>query len=155
MCPDYRLFSCAKCHRLVALCPLCDRGQRYCGSECSQQARRYSLHRAGCRYQQTPAGRHAHARRQARYRERQRALAEEKARVVEEISAARSLVSEKVTHQGSPPAEEVGRLDPPRAEGLWQVGHSPEGTQKSVPCHFCGRLCRPFARRHPLRRRRR
>jgi hypothetical protein len=155
MCPDYRQFSCARCHRQVAICPACDRGQRYCGSVCSQQARRDSLHRAGRRYQQTPAGRHARARRQARYRERQRALAAEKTRSDEEVSASRTPVSEKVTHQSSPPAEEGGRLELPRAKGPRQVENSSEDTQKSVSCHFCGRLCRPVIRRQPLRLRRR
>ncbi len=38
--PDYRLYACARCRRLVAICSVCDRGQWYCGRVCSQRSRR-------------------------------------------------------------------------------------------------------------------
>ena len=66
-----RTFACALCQREVLLCSGCDRGQRYCGVGCRAQARRLSLRAAGRRYQDSRAGRFAHARRARRYRRRQ------------------------------------------------------------------------------------
>lgn len=76
-----RRYHCAGCSKAVVICSHCDRGQRYCSPRCSQQARRRLMRAAGCRYQNSPAGRRAHAERQRRYRAR----------------------CAKVTHQGSPP----------------------------------------------------
>ncbi len=69
-----RFVICAgpSCGQHFFLCSHCDRGHRYCGAACSETARRRSLREAGTRYQATTDGRHAHARRQARYRERQK-----------------------------------------------------------------------------------
>jgi len=67
-----RVFVCARCHAEVVVCSGCDRGRRYCGRECSAQARRASMREAGRRYQSGRAGRFAHARRASRYRQRQR-----------------------------------------------------------------------------------
>ena len=67
-----RLFSCAHCRLEVLVCIGCDRGRRYCGSECSAQARRQAQHATGKRYQSTRAGSFAHARRARRYRQRER-----------------------------------------------------------------------------------
>jgi len=66
-----RVFVCARCQAEVLVCSVCDRGRRYCGGECSAQARRASLREAGRRYQSGRAGRFAHARRARRYRQRQ------------------------------------------------------------------------------------
>jgi hypothetical protein len=66
-----RVFVCARCQAEVLVCSVCDRGRRYCGRECSAQARRASLREAGRRYQSGRAGRFAHARRAWRYRQRQ------------------------------------------------------------------------------------
>ncbi len=68
-----RTFACALCQREVVLCSGCDRGQRYCGVACREQARRHSLRAARRRYQDSRAGRFAHARRARRYRQRLRA----------------------------------------------------------------------------------
>lgn len=77
--PTARMFLCARCHAQTVVCRRCDRGQIYCGRECSQQARRASLRAAGCRYQTSRAGRFRHAARSQRYRLRR----------------------QEVTHQGS------------------------------------------------------
>lgn len=74
-----RMFLCARCSTQTIVCRRCDRGQIYCGRECSRQARRTSMRAAGRRYQQSLAGRFRHAARAHRYRQRQ----------------------QKVTHQGS------------------------------------------------------
>lgn len=65
-----RTFTCLHCHGVVLVCPHCDRGQRYCGVRCRDQARRAAQGAAAQRYQATPRGRLAHARRQQRYRQR-------------------------------------------------------------------------------------
>ena len=67
-----RLFSCASCRRQVVLCRRCDHGNIYCSRSCSDRARRRSMRLAGQRYQNSRRGRHKHAERQRRYRERRR-----------------------------------------------------------------------------------
>lgn len=95
-----RLFVCARCRAQVVLCRRCDRGQRYCGTDCSQQARQASLREAACRYQASYRGRVAHAQRARRYRARRKI--------------------EIVTHQGSPMAvpDAVVAPSPPAAPTL-------------------------------------
>lgn len=65
-----RLFYCMRCHAQTIVCSHCDRGQIYCGSECSVAARIQSCRSAEKRYQLTPVGKMRHALRQRRYRER-------------------------------------------------------------------------------------
>ncbi len=73
-----RLFTRACCHRQVVLSRPCDHGNIYCSLSCSLWARRRSLLLAGCRYQNSHRGRHKHAERQRRCRERRlRPVAEE------------------------------------------------------------------------------
>jgi len=79
---DYRLYVCARCRRLVAICSVCDRGQWYCGWVCSRS------HAAGQRYQASRRGRHRDAARQARYWQRRR--------------VAQQAAAQKVTHQATP-----------------------------------------------------
>ena len=67
-----RLFSCLRCHAQVVICSHCDRGQIYCGSQCSAAARLQSCRAAEKRYQLTPGGKMRHALRQRRYRARLR-----------------------------------------------------------------------------------
>ena len=43
------------CHRLFAVCRLCDRGRRYCGPECARQARLTRQREASRAYQSTGA----------------------------------------------------------------------------------------------------
>ena len=42
-----RLFHCARCGRQVRICSRCDRGNRYCGSDCARAARADSVRAAG------------------------------------------------------------------------------------------------------------
>jgi hypothetical protein len=142
---DYRLFSCARCHRLVAICSVCDRGQWYCGKSCSQQARRERARAASQRYQATRKGRRNHAARQARHRQKRRA-------------ASRS--TQQVTHRGTPPqpAEVTLRAtiaESPATTRCTQTAAGRQAGDGGVRCDFCGALCQPFARREPLRCRRR
>jgi len=63
-----RMFLCGRCRAQVVLCSRCDRGNVYCGPACSQARRRESVRAAGKRYQDSRAGRFAHAARSRQYR---------------------------------------------------------------------------------------
>ena len=67
---DVRSFRCAFCRCDVVICCDCDRGQRYCSTDCAAGARRAKLKRYARRYRQTPRGRELNAERQARWRRR-------------------------------------------------------------------------------------
>ena len=127
-----RLLNCARCHCQVVLCSHCDRGQIYCGRSCAQAARRRSTHAAGRRYQHSRRGRFTHAERQRRYRQRRRA---------------------KVTHQGSPPARQAARLPAESRRLVGSHGLPVAGPADGIRCHRCGRVCQPWLRHTPLRRR--
>ena len=127
-----RLFNCARCRCQVVICSRCDRGNIYCGPQCSQAARRGSLNAAGRRYQRTRRGRHTHAARQRRYRSRR----------------------EKVTHQGSPsPAPNASLVTDPKDSVGWS---KPVVREQAAcfRCSFCGCRCSAFVRQDFLHRRR-
>jgi|WetSurMetagenome_2_1015567.scaffolds.fasta_scaffold568328_2 hypothetical protein len=109
-----RIFNCALCHRQVVICSCCDRGNIYCGPECSQIARGESLRAAGERYQNTHRGKINHAKRQKCYRERQR---------------------NKVTHQCSPVIKNNVLL--PFEDYKSKLLDKNE----DIYCHFCGCKC--------------
>ncbi|HAT4454981.1 TPA: hypothetical protein F8A22_15985 [Legionella pneumophila] len=67
-----RLYYCALCHAQSIICSHCDRGQIYCSYICAREARLKSCREAEKRYQHTSRGKHKHAARQKRYRERLR-----------------------------------------------------------------------------------
>lgn len=128
-----RLFHCARCRCQVVICSHCDRGQIYCGTSCSHQARRQSQRAAAQRYQRSYAGRLRHAQRQRLYRRR----------------------SQKVTHQGSPPGRRGGSLplDPP---SMAVAGRPLAGSPPPVEagrCRFCARPCSGWLRLGFVRRR--
>lgn len=107
-----RLFCCARCFQLVAICSPCDRGNIYCGSICSGRSRALNHRIANQKYQHSLKGRLKHAQRQQRYRERQKATAK------------------NVTDHGSPALPPNGVLPDRPNEGLpKQAG--------TVYCHFC------------------
>jgi hypothetical protein len=141
--PDYRLYACVRCRRLVAICSVCDRGQWYCGQVCAHQSRREKSRAAGRRYQASRRGRHRHAARQSRYRLRRQ--------------AGRQPAVQKVTHQATPERplaftlQATTRAPGPRCavqESWWH-------RQDVVICNACGAACAPYARLDFLRRRRR
>lgn len=133
MKPSARLFHCARCHRQVWICSHCDYGNRYCGSNCSQPARRESLGRARGKYQSSRKGRAANANRQARFRQRQREQ------------------NKKVTHQGSTVIALCDSLR--RSLTLASKSRSEQAIAPTIGiyCHVCGCDCDPFMRRHFLR----
>ena len=132
-----RLYHCARCRRQVVICRDCDRGNHYCFNGCASQARTESLRAAGRRYQSTRQGRHKHAERQRRYRQR---------------------LADKVTHQGSPPLplSDLLRLALERRREAGDCSVVP--SSKTMPYHGCGCDCSPFVRltllrgRYPPRR---
>ena len=122
-----RTLTCVFCHGVVLVCAHCDRGQHYCGQRCRDQARRIAQREAARRYQSTPQGRSAHARRQRRYRARGG--------------------QKKVTHQGS---QGVVSGDVLASE----LSVAQDTTCKVVPpwhCHRCGRAVTSEVRRGFLR----
>lgn len=123
-----RLFNCARCSRQVIICSCCDRNNIYCCPECSQLARKKSLREAGKRYQNSLKGRHRHANRQKRYRQR---LAK-KVKIV--------------THHSSPILS-INDLLPQ------QPGKQKKHLAQPVICHFCGNYCSTFLRSRFLHRR--
>lgn len=110
-----RTYACACCEAEVLVCTACDRGQRYCGKVCRQRARRASQRSASRKYQSTRAGSVNHARRQRRYRERERHI-------------------EIVTHQGSQEACEGDLLQ----SGLNESDAACK-PRSALACHWCAR----------------
>lgn len=66
--PDSRLYRCRNCGELAAVCRSCDRGQIYCGPDCSAAARRARVRDSRRRYRKSERGRAASRRRQAKHR---------------------------------------------------------------------------------------
>jgi hypothetical protein len=127
-----RLFLCLGCRSQVVICRCCDRGQIYCGGDCSRRARRQSLRAAARRYQATLPGRQTHAARMGRYRARQ----------------------EIVTHHGSPRPPADGLLPTgARATTSDKVSPAERPRRSTAHCHWCGRPCLPQLRQGFLRRR--
>ena len=133
-----RLAVCGRpeCRRLFQLCTGCDRGQRYCERACGRRARAESVRAAGRRYQRTRDGRHAHAARQAAYRERRR----------------------KVTHQAPPEVAREATVPLAPVQATTQVSAEPSAARppphalpSSPACTFCGRPS-PFLRHTTLAR---
>ena len=125
-----RHFDCASCGRQVVLCRRCDRGHVYCSRSCGEAARRRSLRLAGQRYQNSRRGRHKHAQRQRRYRERLGHRASENCRL-----------AQKVTHHRL-----TGEHRRPfvRKTPDGRPGTRPSGQERPtgiLRCDGCGRFC--------------
>lgn len=121
-----RQFHCARCHKQVVICSVCDRGNIYCGPSCSRISRAMHQRLANYAYQKTLKGRQKHAQRQRSYRQRQ------------------SANQQKVTYQGSPDCT-VGDLlrAVPEKSRSWPV--------ELFSCHCCGKVVGAFLRSHFLR----
>jgi len=119
---DSRLFNCVRCHQQCVICSCCDRGNIYCSPQCSQLSRQELKRASNRRYQNTQRGKHHHASRQRRYRQRQKKI---------------------VTHQGSPihPANDL--LSPELIEPTMR---SMPVRTRSNRCHFCHKSCSGFIR---------
>ena len=141
MTTPHRLFLCAHltCRAQVLVCGRCDRGQVYCAGECALRARRQCVRDAGRRYQDSRAGRLAHARRSRCYRARQQQKA---ASSCATILPPPALAVAIVTHQGSShsPADALLPLSVTAPVLL------------TMSCHFCGCTGSIWVRLGPLRR---
>lgn len=141
-----RLFLCGRCCAQVLLCSHCDRGQHYCGRECSRQARRERRREAAQRYQQSRRGRLVHAERSRRWRARQAA------RTSTGVAASKPNI---VTHQGCPGMAEAASLG---ACASTLIPDAPVRTaaalRTSLPwlCRRCRQPLRPHVRQGFLRR---
>ncbi len=61
---------CPECDVVFWLCCACDRGHRYCGTDCRRVARRRAQHRARRKYARSERGRRNNRERQRRFRRR-------------------------------------------------------------------------------------
>ena len=118
-----RLFNCALCQNQVVICSGCDRGNIYCGSMCSRNARAQNHRIANQKYQNTLRGRQKHADRQRLYRQRQ---------------------VKKVTDQGSPDLPPNDLLFGAPKQDKLRHG-------EPIFCHFCDQIVSPFLRDGYLR----
>jgi len=130
-----RLYSCACCQSQVMICRHCDRGNIYCGS-CAEPRCKIARKRASKNYQNSLNGKKHNAKRQSRYRQRQREQAPQ---------------SKKVTHMGSelPPCSALltTAKNTPQHDG--KTEHS--GSDTHPRCHFCQCQCSAFLRRGFIR----
>ncbi len=119
-----RLYSCARCHHQVLICSNCDRGNIYCNGECAKMARLILHRQSNQNYQKTSAGKIKHAKRQQRYRQRQKA---------------------KVTDRGS-------TMTPVRAVLVVPQKYKELPPTGLSCCHFCGKAIPNTLRTEPLSR---
>ena len=146
-----RQFVCARCQIEVLVCSHCDRGQRYCGRQCSGQARCASLREAGRCYQSSRAGHLAHARRARRSRQRQKetqlAPSPSPSPTPTPTPTPTPLPTNIVTHQGS--------HQPCASAPLAAMLNVAQATGREEPrwtCCWCPRVCERVERRSFLRR---
>ena len=131
MCTSARSFNCQRCQALTLICSHCDRGQQYCSSDCSEQARRDSHKRANQKYSQSRRGRFNNALRQQRHRQRHQ---------------------QKVTDQGSPPEASTVSLSLPVITAVLALFFAVIKDKWSAICHFCHRQINPLWRHDFLHR---
>lgn len=128
---SHRIYTCHRCRVLVRICQRCDRGNRYCSSTCSQEARKECCRRASRRYQATDRGRRNANARQQRY-------------LMRKFS--------KMTHHGSAIAPTRAHTPDETASSPSQKeknhGKHPVGGPEMYQCSFCGSPLGPYARRH-------
>lgn len=120
-----RQFLCTKCHVLVYICPKCDRGNIYCGSACSQSARKKYLKAANQRYWRSAKGKSAAAVRQRKFRATHRK-------------------TKKVTDQGSSSDVKDDVLSSCAEVTLHRSNLAKN--KEYIQCYFCGCVCSRFVR---------
>ena len=142
-----RFYLCARCRKAVLLCSYCDRGQIYCGQECSKTARKSAQSEAARRYQSSRRGRTAHAARSRNWRNRQR-------QCTSEWAPADPVTQKIVTHQGSQhPGVDVSLL---ACESQMPTTHrqaSSDGVHGRLRCQGCGKPLSQWVRQGFLRAR--
>jgi len=132
LCP--RLYLCLHCRQQVLVCRRCDRGQVYCGYDCSQEVRRSRQRGARSRYQASERGRQLHAERSRRYRARGRS-------------------EHRVTDQGQNLAPKPAQQPEPARAIAPKADPSAINTRRRLSiCNHCGRPVSDFLRLDPVRR---
>jgi len=146
-----RRVLCACCGAAFFICPMCDRGQRYCLGACARAARRHSLREANRRYQRTPRGRRMSAERSRRYRDRHRVTDQGSppAPVCDVLSASATEAQSATPAQTSA----AQSCDPVKERITGRVAASGRFGADAVRCMFCRRWCEPWIRHGPFRRR--
>ena len=142
-----RLFLCSRCRAQVLLCSHCDRGQHYCGRECSRLARQERRREAAQRYQRSWRGRLAHAARSRRWRARQAARAD---------AAVEADSPNIVTHQCCPAPAAAASLAPCASTTVISAAEAltpAPGIPLPWRCLHCQRPLLPHVRLGFLRRR--
>lgn len=117
-----RQYYCRRCLILVRICGACDRGNIYCGPDCSGPVRKESQKLSARIYQKTRKGAMHHAKRAKNYRQ---------------LLAKNSPKIKIVTHQGSP---ELVTHD------LLKAAVRLPFSLTSTHCHICGRVCHGLTR---------
>ena len=136
-----RLFVCARCHAQVVICSVCDRGQRYCSRQCSAQARRASLLKAGRLYQSSPVGGLAHARRARAYRQHKRQRLAQPPPAPAPAPAPAKIVTHQCSQELDTGDVLAVKLDVARSTGCeeplrWHCCWCPRTGQSEVRCGF-------------------
>ncbi len=158
-----RFFLCARCLSQVFLCSHCDRGNTYCGKNCSQQARKEARRRVVKKYQSTPAGRAKNAARQKQFRLRYGKLKQHKITHQQSspVSANTPFVANRqklvkaeqkksVTHHGSKPISFSDLLHTQLKQLPYPISPPVKTTKRVIHCSFCFRECSDYLRRHFL-----
>jgi len=141
-----RFYLCARCRKAVLLCSFCDRGQIYCGQECSKTARKNAQSEAARRYQNSRRGRTAHAARARNWRKRQRQCASQSA-------PADPDAQKIVTHQGSQhPDADVSLMACETQTPTTHSQASAAGVHDAPHCQGCGKPLPTWVRQGFLRR---
>lgn len=144
------MFTCARCHRQVAICTRCDRGQRYCSAHCRRQQRTANVREAVRRYQQTPHGARNNAARQKLWR--LRSATRIVTTVTHHPSITHSLLREEVPVKNAPKenCDATSHRTPVIAHRIPVLLPTGETGQTVRRCDFCGRPCGSYARSETL-----
>lgn len=144
--------ECYGCQAVFWICRRCDRGQRYCSSQCRTLALREQRRRANRRHQHSPHGRLDHRDRQRDYRKR---CAQK--RVTDKSSS-------EITKSGNMPswnfgsaqtAARIGSTPPSVSFRVLPSWHQPlqDHRKPFLCCVVCGQSCRfvdPFSPFQPI-----
>jgi hypothetical protein len=137
-----RLFLCARCRVQVVLCSHCDRGNRYCGRQCSGLSRKAARRESARRYQTSWRGRLAHAARSRRWRQRRRARGEG----CNGAGDGDGGEQHNVTHQGCPSGVSAAPLavwTTPSTSAPEPADPAPTLTTAAATAWLCRRCTRP------------
>jgi hypothetical protein len=147
-----RLYRCAGCGRQVIICRRCDRGNRYCGVTCRQQARRQRQKEARQRYQQSWKGRRKAAQRQQRYRDRGKQKVTHQSPQPGAPGAQRGVSQQRSAEQQTAKEQShdaTGSPHPPVEPAPPGAG-AKEEEPPVVRCALCGRRCSEYIRLRSL-----